>query len=367
MRYLPRFYVFLIVFLVLAENPFRADPYCILRLFGDNVNQRRFFFTDTCDMEPLAKPYKNFPPSLYLMGTQKGGTTALWHMIEFNTVIKTGGYRKESNFLAYRHEHFKRKYKYSKESAYLWYSNTMSSVEGHPTMDASPGYSKYASFFIQNLKYTTDFKLEEMPKMLYILRNPLIRAYSHFNMRLRWMSGIGPKDYIGLPKEITLAAALERDMFKLRSCGMDVFLNDTEIDPRKFYNQDLLSCFHHHHNNRRPTTILFQGMYSWHLESIRHLGNPNRIVVACFRDLEADNYGFLRATANFVGVPIEGNRKCEPSHERREDCPMAYRKRTNLTVDPKVEAMLLRFYNKWNEVLKEDFGIDCGWNSKLIC
>jgi len=364
MRFLQRYWFFSLCYLLvtIAKKHPQEHQYCLLKRFQDNRGQKKFIFLSDCDMTALAKPYRNFPPSFFIIGVQKGGTTMWWRQLKFNTVL-AANYVKEAYFLLSRPADFKSKYQ-TKEFAFGNYSNEMSSLEG-PSMDGSAGYSRYGGLFIENLKWTIDFKFEEMPKMVFILRNPLIRLYSAWKMRLRWMNreGIIPPNLPQFPSKTTLQELLEFEMNKIRSCGLNVYLNDTEFDPRAFYSRELLLCFH----DTLRSTLLMQGMYSWHLEDILRVGNPSRILVACFQDYQADGPGFLSAVAKFVGVTVEGQRKVSPGHEI-EDCPKAYRKRQgDLGISPEYEAMLHSFYKKWNEVLIEDFGIDCGWNLNLTC
>jgi len=348
-----------------SRNPYLQDPFCYGRLVEWGSEGRRFELSANCDLEPLAKPFKSFPPSVFIIGAQKAGTSAVVKLLRWNTVLETG-LQKEIRYLSVRTDYFKSAG--TQNQMKKNYEVLMSNSSG-PTIDGSPGYHIWGGIFVANLKYATGLNMHSFPKMVFVLRDPLTRLYSHYNMRVRQSTLKWHKLY--KKKVPSFEELIYSDLAMLRYCGIDVNLTDPNFDPRTLYKKRLMWCFH---NPKIPKKDFFlvKGMYSWQLEMLRRSANPNRIIVTCFDDLVAENKGFLKMLTKFIGLDTIRTRKSKrfilPSHKRIAECPMNYRKYHNLLeVTPLLEKKLHIFYNVWNKVLQEDFGIDCGWRRELTC
>jgi len=147
---------------------------------------------------------------------------------------------------------------------------------------------------------------------------------------------------------------------------MDFKLEDPNFDPRDFYREELMWCFHEFVIHRTDM-YLVKSLYSWQLQMMRLWGNPRRIMLTCFQDFQAENEGFVRMVANYIGVHMTKKKKLNKSMRKKSDCPKLYRIRGGLNVSLETETILHRFFLKWNKVLREDFGIDCGWRRMLTC
>jgi len=330
-------------------------------LVWETREYRSFEISNSCDMEELSKPYQNYPPSLFIIGAQRAGTTALARLIENSTVLNIG-FQQETRFLSFRSDYFK--IMHNQHVSKMEYYSLLSKSSG-PTIDGSSEYHAFGRFFIDNLKYTANMSIDVLPKMVFILRNPLSRLYSQYKMRRRWSSELGHR--LHAPVIATLESLIEEDLAKLRSCGWDIGLDDPNLDPRVVYEKpNLFWCFHEFVNKERDM-YLQKGLYSWQLWMMRATGNPHRIMLTCFQDFRAWNKGFVNMIAEFVGVGVDNSQLWLESTRRRSDCPMLYNKMNDLQVRPMFERKLHRFFFKWNNVLLEDFGIDCGWRRMLVC
>jgi len=130
-----------------------------------------------------------------------------------------------------------------------------------------------------------------------------------------------------------------------------------------------MACFHDP-DLKHWDFYLAKGMYAWQLWNLKKSVNPNRVLIGCFGDINAWNEGYLKMLTDFIGLDIVKNEKSGhfmPSRERSVECPMAYRKKYNISIKPLFETKLHIFYQKLNIVLQEDFGIDCGWDTRLKC
>jgi len=327
---------------------------------GKTIKERSFQFSTECDLEPLDEPLKIFPPSLYIIGAQKAGTSALTKLMKENTVMDIG-FRKEIKFLAYRPDYFR--LWHNQQVSFLEYKSLFSNSTG-PTIDGSPGYHAFGGYIYQNLMYTLNVGLSKIPKMVLILRDPLTRLYSHYKMRRRWSTLKTHRLYsTPLP---TLRRLIADDLMKLDKCGLQIKLKDRNFNPRVFYEESYMWCYHEL-AIKRTDMYLIKGLYAWQLEMMRRMGNPNRVIVTCYEDFNADNYGFTQMISDFVGVSIHSNNLFRPVAEKKMECPRKYREMNKLGVNLEFERTLHQFFQKWNMVLIEDFGIDCGWRRTLIC
>lgn len=348
-----------------SMNPYSEDPFCVGRLINEGTRGRRFELSENCDLEPLAKPYKNFPPSLYIIGAQKAGTTATVWFLRTYTDLETGR-TKELRFLKFRPDYFK--FSGTPEEKWKEYEALVSNAKG-PTIDGSPALHIWGGLFVENMKYVTNVSLHSFPKAVFILRDPLVRLYSHYNMRIKHANDNTTRVYKErIPSFMEL---IRPDIWSFRECGIDMYLGDSNFNPRDLYNENLMWCFHDDkfHN---LDFYLAKGMYSWQLEMLRRSANPNRIMVVCYDDFHAWNLGFFEKLTEFIGVDINTaigkGGMLVPSHKRRLECPSEYRKNHSLTeISDLLEKKLHEFYKQWNNVLREDFGIDCGWRRELTC
>lgn len=203
---------------------------------------------------------------------------------------------------------------------------------------------------------------------MFILRDPLVRLYSNYNMRIKHASLASSRVY---NKKIpSFWDIIKPDIVALRECGMEINVGDTNFNPRDIYNENVMWCFHDDKFKIQGYHFA-KGMYSWQLEMLRRSANPNRIMVVCYDDFHAENIGFVEMVAKFLGLDtneIGKARKLLPSHKTEVECPTEYRKNHSLVeITDYFEEWLHAYYEKWNNVLREDFGIDCGWRRKLPC
>jgi len=209
--------------------------YCTVTLTKENEEQRHFEFKG-CDLSLLDKPYENFPPSLFIIGAHRTWTTVLAQWLILNTELEIGISR-EPKFLSFRPDFFKRTH--IQEFAYRQYEAFFKNASG-PTIDATPIYYAFGNFIITNLRYTLSESVQYMPKMVFILRNPLSRLYSQYQARKILSRTKGNDLY--KTKVPSLESLIEFDLKTLRDCGMDVKLDDPYFDPRD-WSDDLLYCF----------------------------------------------------------------------------------------------------------------------------
>jgi hypothetical protein len=117
----------------------------------------------------------HFLPNLFVPGAAKSGTTSLHELLNLHpdvcmSSLKEPVYWNNPDFHYFNDE--------KKEWYCNLFQNKMAVIKGEST----PSYMLYPSF-IENIKANYPFT----PKFIFILRNPIDRAYSHY----WWMVGLG--------------------------------------------------------------------------------------------------------------------------------------------------------------------------------
>ena len=127
-------------------------------------------------------------PSIFIIGTMKGGTTALYdHLCEHPLI--TGGAAKEIHYFTLH-----------KDKGVGWYNQQFANVpQNHLTIDASPTYFDMA----ESKAIPTDIKAYVAdPKIFLIIRDPIARAVSHFYhlkkvVKIGVLQDVGLNDFFG--------------------------------------------------------------------------------------------------------------------------------------------------------------------------
>lgn len=111
-----------------------------------------------------------------IIGTQKGGTTALHNMLSLHPKVNLSS-EKELHY-------FDNEKRYNSKELFE-YHNHFNFEEGCITGESTPAYLYYESCPQRIWKYNPNIKL------IILLRNPIKRAYSHWNMnkKLDWVEG----------------------------------------------------------------------------------------------------------------------------------------------------------------------------------
>lgn len=125
-------------------------------------------------------------PDFIISGAAKGGTTSMYRILEQHESVFVPPYNKETYFFSF----FNRELPYEKDFLDYAIKNPVeyfSLFKGKENLllgEASIGYLYDYEFCIQNIKkfYGEEYR---KVKIIMILRNPVDRAFSHFNFLIR--------------------------------------------------------------------------------------------------------------------------------------------------------------------------------------
>lgn len=173
-------------------------------------------------------------PSFLIIGSQKGGTTSLFKLLTRHPNISIGRgkhkievhyFDKLAEFLHEREEYVKQQVS-SKEEVDCWFTREYAShfPQDALSFDKTPSYM-YFEKVPELLERTCPWK----PKLIMVLRDPVTRAYSHYNFERKVVN----PDKIG---NKTFEFLLEQEMQVLKKYGLDSFTdisNDEWI--KRFY------------------------------------------------------------------------------------------------------------------------------------
>ena len=176
-------------------------------------------------------------PDFLIIGAQRCGTTSLWHYLKSHPDINVAR-KKEVHYFDHRY--------FSK--SFDWYMNWFKDLKG-VTGEASPFY-----IFHPNCSSRIKSKFPDI-KLIVLLRNPVDRAYSHYNHEINKL----PRDRVEF-KSFREAIDLEESRIEGE---FEKLLNNER------YRSDKLICF----------AYKKRGLYKEQLERWYDLFDTNNILI----------------------------------------------------------------------------------------
>ena len=251
-------------------------------------------------------------PDFIIIGTQKGGTTFLNQLLAQHPLIKRA-FLKEVHY-----------FDLNFDKGINWYRSNFpvrtSKNDGYVTGEASPYYmfhphaARRASEVVPNAK------------LIVLLRDPVDRAYSHYQHQALRVRGKGQET-------LSFEQALEAEEGRLHG----------EVER-------MLQDEHYLSPNYRNYSYLARGVYVDQLQSWSKYFDRTQMLVLKSEVLFRDTAGILQATANFLEIPYWA--------------PEAYsipNKREYKDMSPNVRQHLEDYFRPHNIRLYEYLGVDLGW------
>jgi len=269
-----------------------------------------------------------YNPSIFLIiGAQKAGTTALHSYLIKHPHIK-GARIKEIHYFnsakrysrgaTFYHDHFK----FESNNKFLY-------------LDASPSY--LASPMAYHRIYAYNPKI----KMIVLIRNPIERAYSAWNMYFRLYKENPNWFYdswlplVGLDSKLFIQRSFE----EINNFGLFV---EREIDHYKKNSGQMIEA-----------PILPQGMYSMYLKKFYQLFPKNQIFIVESRSLKCETVSNLKRIEGFLGLN---------SYDwNKENLPAIFKGEYSEETPREAFEMLNDFYASHNKELYELMGRSLLW------
>lgn len=255
-------------------------------------------------------------PDFIIVGGQRCGTTSLYNNLIQHPSIAPA-FQKEVHFFDI---HFRKGVNWYRAHfpSYL-YKSYIENTRRQPllTGEASP----YYMFHPYALKRISEF-LPEV-KLIALLRNPVERAYSHYQYQVR-------KGRESLLFEEAIDAEKDRMAHEVRKMRE---------------NEDYVSFVHRHFS------YLSRGKYADQLEVLMHLFPRNQILILNAEDFNRDAAGTLNQVTAFLGLPSWKHEKVV----RRNNA-------TYSDLRQEVRKELAQFFEPHNKRLYQLLGVDFGWD-----
>jgi len=256
-------------------------------------------------------PFRTLPDFI-IIGAQKGGTTFLNRLLAQHPLIKPA-FLKEVHYFDLN---------FSKRIS--WYRSNfpmrIGKNNGFITGEASPYYMFYP--------HSARRASEVVPnaKLISLLRNPIDRAYSHYQHQVLRVKGEGRET-------LSFEQAVEAEEGRLRG----------EVEK-------MLQEEHYLSPNYRNYSYLSRGIYVDQLSRWSKYFDKNQMLVLKSEDLFSDTTSVLRATSDFLEIP--------------QWAPEAYsipNKREYSGMSIATRQKLQDFFRPHNLRLYEYLGVDFGW------
>ncbi len=268
---------------------------------------------------------KNHSPSVFVIGAQKGGTSSIYsYLIQHPEIL--GGIDKELHF-------FDRDDRYAKGKK--WYETQFSKppLRSNPKhfIDATPDYMYRADSIKRMAKHYPKAKL------IMILREPVSRAYSSWNMYRDFK--VTRKN---LPQLVQTGYVTDRD-----NNMMDVLYGPDEFPSFDECVKLELQYIEEKSHFEEPSFIR-RGFYIDQIKEVLKYYKRDQLLILGRRELRDDTVGTLNRILTFL--------KMQPSDWSNLDQTIKNARRYKKTIDPATKESLSQVYAKKNRELFDFLG-----------
>lgn len=268
----------------------------------------------------LSTSWMRILPDFVILGTQKGGTTSLfYYLLEHPYVAPT--YFKEPHFFD---NHF--------DKGFMWYRSHFSTIFEKYYVDVflkHPFITGEASPYYLFHPLTPARMAGALPKvkLIIILRNPVDRAYSHYQQVRQ--DGVEP---------LSFEDAIDREEERLAG------------EEKRLLDDMRYASFNHRHYS-----YLARGMYADQLSIWMRLFPKEQFLILKSEDLFSNPPAILTETFEFLNIP-DGVLK------KRGEAYMPYNMLSYDAMEPATRQRLAEYFKPHNARLYDFLGRDFGWD-----
>ncbi|OGL47144.1 MAG: hypothetical protein A2W05_03565 [Candidatus Schekmanbacteria bacterium RBG_16_38_10] len=254
-------------------------------------------------------------PDFIIIGAQKCGTTTLYNnLIKHPYVIPA--LRKEIHFFDLYYEKGVTWYQ-AHFPSHLYKSYFLKIYKNFITGEATPYY------IFHPLSPERTFEIVPKVKLIVLLRNPVDRAYSHYQYSVR----MGHEN-------LSFEDAIQNEMERMN--------NEREI----IYNNCNNYSFNHQHFSYLSRGIYIEQLRRWH-----HYFPRDQILILKSEEFYLDPSSVFKHVYNFLNLPdLELN-------DYKKYNVYDYEK-----MDPITRRHLIKYYEQYNQELYDYLGVNFNWN-----
>lgn len=252
-------------------------------------------------------------PDFVIIGAQKGGTTFLYQLLAQHPHVKPA-FLKEVHYFDLNFERGENWYRSQ-------FPSQLRKDRKYVTGEASPYYLFHP--------HAPRRAAEVIPeaKLIVLLRNPVDRAYSHYNHQVKRVKGAGHET-------LTFEGAIEAEEERL----------DGELEK-------LLHDEHYDSFNYRRYSYLSRGAYVDQLFAWSGFFDRSQMLVLRSEDLFDGTREALKSILDFLEIPDWEPKTPVPIPNKREYTDLS----------PATRRQLDEYFRPYNQRLYEYLGVDFGW------
>lgn len=262
----------------------------------------------------------------FIVGAQKGGTSSLYGYLQKSPQVSCS-HKKEIGF-------------FSQENIYelgtTWYEGqfTMPAVKPEILLDATPEYLYYPSVAERINNYNSGAKI------IILLRNPVTRAYSHYNM-FRQLHSLSKYEKSKLFQRFSDSGTAEPMIKLLKGVKfpefMDLLYQEKKIDTVE-------------------PSFIRRGLYYFQVKRYLELFSKEQILILDSLKLMEDKLKTLKDTCFFLGISTD--------FVNRYDLENEHVSIYNKELTPDEKKFLNEVYQEPNEKLFDLIGKRFDWNDQ---
>ncbi|WP_262497565.1 sulfotransferase domain-containing protein [Parabacteroides bouchesdurhonensis] len=226
-----------------------------------------------------------------IIGTMKGGTTSLFDFL-FRHPQCVGHTNKEPNYFYYHDENNK---KYKEYLLHFLSRCKIMHIYNSLFFEGSTIYSYYDHIPARLYKYSPKMKL------IFMVRNPIDRAFSHYNMDRQCVHGTEPWEIKGLYNRVEWESYSD----KQKQQEIDI-LEDVEGYPFSYFALREMGEINNTGSVQSSAfpypSYLRRGIYSAQLKNYYKYFKPEQILIIESRELKNNKIETLRKVETFLGI-----------------------------------------------------------------
>ncbi len=273
-------------------------------------------------------------PDFLIIGAQKSGTSSLHYYLTAHPEIESASL-KEVNF-------FNEDFNFNK--GINWYENHFK----HPLKNKKLFFEASPVYFYNKKSVERIYKYKPDIKLIILLRNPVDRAYSSWNMYNNFFVNQSVPDIISKSPPGTNGNIMYKFLYKDRTT-FPTF-------------KECISYEFNLTNSNSPEdepSFIRRGLYFEQVKEYLKYFSKDQLLILGFKELVEDKLAMLNKIENFLDI----SHYDFSSAKNVIDKVVVKKQKVRYTekIDETIKAELTEFYNPWNQKLFELLGKELKW------
>jgi hypothetical protein len=293
--------------------------------------------------EVLQYKIEECQPRFVIIGAQKAGTTSLYEYICQHPLVHKGK-RRETHYFDWRFNNAIPAEDVIAHRQYYLNFYEKELLSRHPSVitgESTPSYLFHSDLVIPRLK-----RYIPWAKLIIMLRNPVERAYSQYEMI---------QDPTGTPEQMNNRG---RSHYVNKSFEEIITEEMNELKQNQIHANSTLEEFQQAIVSNKPMThgghsLLFRGLYCFQVENYLREYSLDQLLILSISDIKSNDKltKTMEKVFQFIGIPYEEIADTNAKNTR------AYQRKIN----EETKVLLEEFYKPYNERLFRALGYNISW------